>query len=245
MPWNHTRTAGLVDLTTGSGSRVSCWKVRLFHITAHTAWEAASQIGEYHAPSLETEGFIHLSTDHQWEATAKRFFRGQSDLVLLMIRRFDLKPPLRFESADGDKFPHLYGPLNVDAVAAACPLDSAFSVPSEVAAWRRFFYGPPRIIPIAPSFETLVRETALEVQDVALCAVDVHGRTAFYLCFGAKPGHKDRIPLDKLRFATARITNAPIDRIGTLQLGTFLRRRDGSIDEPWLLAHVQSLVGAD
>ena len=94
----------------------------LFHLTTVTAWTDAQQHGEYRAPSLDTEGFIHLSLERQWRLTAARFFRGQSNLVLLELNPHKLTAPVRFEAADGDSFPHLYGALNLDAVPTARPL---------------------------------------------------------------------------------------------------------------------------
>ncbi len=96
--------------------------MRLFHITTAEAWERAKAAGEYRAPSLETERFIHLSTDAQWLRTAQRFFRGQHGLVLLSIRPDLLKAEVKFERADGEDFPHLYGALNLDAVVEVSPL---------------------------------------------------------------------------------------------------------------------------
>lgn len=90
--------------------------MRLFHITTRAAWEAAQASGEYRAPSLDTEGFIHLSTAAQWPHTARRYYLGQRDLVLLCIDDARLAAPVRFEAAHGDDFPHLYGPLEVTAV---------------------------------------------------------------------------------------------------------------------------------
>jgi uncharacterized protein (DUF952 family) len=86
----------------------------LFHLTTQAAWEAARPTGEYRADSLKTEGFIHLSTAAQWRRSAARFFRGQKGLVLLELRGDGLD--VRFEPADGEHFPHLYGPLPVAAV---------------------------------------------------------------------------------------------------------------------------------
>ena len=93
--------------------------MELFHITTRAAWDAARAAGEYRAESLAREGFIHLSTAAQWRATLARFFRGQRDLVLLAIRSEALHAPVRFDEADGERFPHLYGPLNLDAVVEA------------------------------------------------------------------------------------------------------------------------------
>jgi uncharacterized protein (DUF952 family) len=88
----------------------------LFHITTRGAWARALAVGVYTAPSLATEGFIHLSRDHQWRDTANRLFRGQRDLVLLVIDPDRLGCEVRDEPADGDVFPHLYSALAVDAV---------------------------------------------------------------------------------------------------------------------------------
>lgn len=107
--------------------------MRLFHITTRQAWEAAQQAGVYRAPSLDTEGFIHLSTDRQWPGTANRFFRGQVGLLLLELDAERLGSPVRFEAADGDSFPHLYGALPVAAVTSVRELvpaaDGSFATP--------------------------------------------------------------------------------------------------------------------
>ena len=112
--------------------------VRLFHITTVDAWAAARRPGVYVAPSLATAGFIHLSGEKQWLATANRFYRGQRDLVLLVIAPARLIAEVRWEdgvppAADGAQFPHLYGALAVAAVDAALPLpvavDGAIGVP--------------------------------------------------------------------------------------------------------------------
>ena len=82
----------------------------LFHITTRAAWAAAQASGEYRT----TDPFIHLSTERQWRTTLARFFAGKTDLVLLTIDPEGLD--VRFERADGDDFPHLYGALPIAAV---------------------------------------------------------------------------------------------------------------------------------
>ncbi|MBK7864236.1 MAG: DUF952 domain-containing protein [Archangiaceae bacterium] len=94
----------------------------LWHITTSAEWDEARALGEHRPASLATEGFVHLSSDSQWGNTAGRFFKGRTGLVLLKIDEAKLKAEVRWEAADGDRFPHLYGPLNVDAVIAATPL---------------------------------------------------------------------------------------------------------------------------
>ncbi len=88
----------------------------LLHICPASDWREAQESGEYRAASLASEGFIHCSTPAQVAATANRFYRGQRGLVLLVIDAGRLVPEVRYEAADGSLFPHLYGPLNLDAV---------------------------------------------------------------------------------------------------------------------------------
>lgn len=93
--------------------------MRLFHITTRAAWEGAAKAESYAPPSLAEVGFIHLSLERQWRGAHERFFAGASDLLLLEIDPARLRGEVRMEAADGDVFPHLYAPLNVDAVVTA------------------------------------------------------------------------------------------------------------------------------
>lgn len=91
----------------------------ILHITTQTAWQAAQQAGEYIAPSLDTEGFIHCSTADQVVAVAERFYAGQRGLVLLILDSSRVRPQVKYEpGADkpDELFPHVYGPINLDAV---------------------------------------------------------------------------------------------------------------------------------
>lgn len=91
----------------------------LLHLTTAEAWQAALQAGEYRAASLDTEGFIHCSLPEQIARVANVWFAGQTGLVLLVLDPARLTPEVRFEpgtdKAD-ELFPHVYGPLNLDAV---------------------------------------------------------------------------------------------------------------------------------
>ena len=103
----------------------------IFHITSRADWEAAQGKGEYTAESLQAEGFIHCSTIAQVLPVAEMFFKGQqSGLVLLVIEPTHLSSELKWEHPscggttapppgvpEGDnKFPHVYGPINLDAI---------------------------------------------------------------------------------------------------------------------------------
>jgi uncharacterized protein (DUF952 family) len=88
----------------------------LVHICPRLDWLAAQAAGVYRATSLESVGFIHCSRPEQAPGVLQRFFAGDSDLLLLWIDPQQLQAELRWEQADGDLFPHLYGELNLDAV---------------------------------------------------------------------------------------------------------------------------------
>ena len=88
----------------------------LFHITTREQWNHAVIAGRYQAESLVLEGFIHLSTESQLEATARRHFAGHGDLVVLEIDPVRLRWEIRWEDSQGESYPHLYGPLETEAV---------------------------------------------------------------------------------------------------------------------------------
>lgn len=109
------------------------------HIASQADWDAAQQQGSYAAESLHTEGFIHCSTPSQVLGVAQMWFAGVSDLCLLTIDVVQLQSPLKYEpAAHGGKglFPHLYGPLNLNAVLRVDPFeadeDGQFHLPAHL-----------------------------------------------------------------------------------------------------------------
>ncbi len=90
----------------------------LHHITTDEAWQVAKAAGVYRTESLETEGFIHCSLPAQVIDVADARYRGQDDLVLLVIDEARVDPEIRYEDCykTGQDFPHIYGPLNLEAV---------------------------------------------------------------------------------------------------------------------------------
>jgi uncharacterized protein (DUF952 family) len=89
----------------------------IYHITTEKAWKNALQSGQYVGDTLETEGFIHFSGKEQVVATANRYYQGTSGLLLLQVVVKRLACKLKYEAGpSGELFPHLYGPLNMDAV---------------------------------------------------------------------------------------------------------------------------------
>lgn len=102
---------------------------RLFHITEAMHWQAAQSKGVYLAASLQTQGFIHLSAQDQVAWVGNHFYQGQSGLVLLEIESELLTSELRYDEVPNEgTFPHLYGPLNLDAVVQVWPFTSGEAV---------------------------------------------------------------------------------------------------------------------
>ncbi len=89
----------------------------IVHISQRQQWLAARETDSYEVDSLESEGFIHCSRPEQLVKTANSFFRGQQDLVLLKIDPALVDAEIRYEALASDEaFPHIYGPLNRNAV---------------------------------------------------------------------------------------------------------------------------------
>ncbi len=94
-------------------------------MTTRKAWIEATRLGQYSVPSLQEEGFIHASTVSQVLPVAAKFYKGMTGLLLLEIDPKRLTSEMKWEPPtggslpgvpEGDAFPHIYGPINLDAV---------------------------------------------------------------------------------------------------------------------------------
>lgn len=90
----------------------------IYHITSKQQWTEAQAKGFYEAPSLHTEGFIHCSKKYQVDGVLKRYYTGKTDLVKLIIDADKLTSRLQYDMASSvnEIFPHVHGPINLDAV---------------------------------------------------------------------------------------------------------------------------------
>jgi uncharacterized protein (DUF952 family) len=97
---------------------------RILHIAFPDEWAAAQAAGAYRMSTRGTSlddgaTFLHASRCEQVGATANRFYADvETPLLLLVIDTERLVSALSDEDLDGSgtTFPHLYGPLNLDAV---------------------------------------------------------------------------------------------------------------------------------
>jgi uncharacterized protein (DUF952 family) len=105
----------------------------IYHIAVAADWAQAQHDGQYTMSTrgrpLAEEGFIHAATAEQVPLVANAFYQGVPDLVLLVIDAERLRQELRYEHVPGqpDPYPHIYGPLNLDAVLEVRPFQAPAS----------------------------------------------------------------------------------------------------------------------
>lgn len=100
----------------------------IFHIAEPADWQAAQAAGDYRVSTrgrtLAEEGFIHASYRHQVLGVAEAVYADAGPLLLLSIDPAALSSPVRDDEVQpGIVFPHIYGPLNLEAVVAVTPLE--------------------------------------------------------------------------------------------------------------------------
>ncbi len=98
--------------------------MRIYHIAALSEWEQAQRDGAYTTStlgrSLEEEGFLHAARREQVPGVWSRYYSGvRRPFVLLTIDTDKLTSPWREDPVGDETYPHIYGPLNPDAVIRA------------------------------------------------------------------------------------------------------------------------------
>jgi uncharacterized protein (DUF952 family) len=94
----------------------------IFHITVPEVWAQAQRDGAITMSTrdltLADEGFVHCSFAAQLAATAARFFGDLDEVVVVRIDAAAVTSPVVAEDLydAGQTFPHVYGPINLDAV---------------------------------------------------------------------------------------------------------------------------------
>lgn len=88
----------------------------IYHIVLPEDWQAFDT-ELYRARSLETEGFIHCSFADQLDGVIRRYYRDAKKLVVIEIESDKLMSRvLKEPSTDNEIYPHVYGPINRDAI---------------------------------------------------------------------------------------------------------------------------------
>ena len=91
----------------------------IYHIDLPEAW-AEFTADLYHAPSLNTEGFIHCSFAEQLDGVVERYYSKADKIIVLAIETDRLMSRVVNEpSTNREIYPHIYGPINRDAIVAS------------------------------------------------------------------------------------------------------------------------------
>lgn len=98
----------------------------LYHLISQYTYDGQPADEPYAPASLFEEGFIHLSaTPAQVAWVANRFYADVPDLIALVIDETRLAAPVQWDVTPDGRFPHLYGPLNREAIVDIIGLSRA------------------------------------------------------------------------------------------------------------------------
>ncbi len=94
----------------------------IIHITSKERWSSARKDGYYVPSTLSEQGYINCSRPPQLIEVIARVFQGREDLLLLCIDEEKVEADIIYEDLydSGEKYPHIYGPLNLDSVMEVC-----------------------------------------------------------------------------------------------------------------------------
>lgn len=90
----------------------------IYHITSIANWEKAKSLGYYEGETLASEGFLHASYEHQLKGVRERYYKHKKNLILLHIQEDKVDAEIKNEESPtlNERFPHIYGRLNLSAV---------------------------------------------------------------------------------------------------------------------------------
>lgn len=95
----------------------------ILHCMPKSIWESVHHQPHFGEASVAAEGFVHCSSIEYFWRVAPNFRNVDAELLLLCIDTDLLRSEIRWEDADncGREYPHVYGPINLNAVVATLP----------------------------------------------------------------------------------------------------------------------------
>ena len=113
----------------------------LYRIAEPTDWQHARQTGFFASADLAAEGFIHASEAHQILETARRYYAGRADLVLLeweeaALTAAHVRVEREWVASRAQYFAHVFGPVPLAVVRRTWPFGAdaagAFRLPPDL-----------------------------------------------------------------------------------------------------------------
>ena len=95
------------------------YPARTYHLVPAAVWRATDPAADYLPEPFAQDGFIHTTHDPaEVIAVGNRYYRDDPRrYVVLHIDTALVRAPIRIEDPDR-QYPHIYGPLNRDAIIA-------------------------------------------------------------------------------------------------------------------------------
>lgn len=88
-----------------------------YHLVPEEVWDRQKDASEYLPEGFENDGFIHCTNGlDELIAVANRYYTGDKRPFRALILKVEkIQSPVRYDDP-AETFPHIYGPLNTDAV---------------------------------------------------------------------------------------------------------------------------------
>ena len=98
----------------------------LYRLAESADWQHAQQTGFFASADLAAEGFIHSSERYQILETARRYYAGRTDLILLewdeaALAATGVRVEREWVASRQQHFAHVFGPVPLAAVRRSWP----------------------------------------------------------------------------------------------------------------------------
>ena len=110
----------------------------IYKVLTLNEWKLAKETGVIITNVDKNDGFVHLSTARQLNATLSMYFQDSSKVMLLEVSHNKVKKILKYEPTNSGSsrkgfFYHLYGDLLIEYVSKFWLLErGAFNIPDEI-----------------------------------------------------------------------------------------------------------------
>ena len=90
----------------------------IYLLSSQAEYQQALNKGTLVRDSLTNEGFIHATPRSQLTRLANKYYKDKLQPLILVVNKTLILPEVKWEPATGGLYPHIYGPLNMNAVTA-------------------------------------------------------------------------------------------------------------------------------
>jgi uncharacterized protein (DUF952 family) len=110
----------------------------IYKVLTLNEWKLAKETGVIITNVDKNDGFVHLSTARQLNATLSMYFQDSSKVMLLEVSHNKVKKILKYEPTNSGSsrkgfFYHLYGELLIEYISKFWLLErGAFNIPDEI-----------------------------------------------------------------------------------------------------------------